>query len=261
MSQANPNIDLTYLNDFFAREGKKMLDKTEFYKAKLYRITHQMMKVDSISAYLAQASIEMYFGNTDDGIQLTEKALHLTNGASLMGWSVLINGHAQAGNYIKTIESYKIYRELFEHEELELKSIYVHVIRMFLLEDLFNEIATHEGDKILLNKHLNQIEHLKKLNISLDIYRKFVSNIYSIFHKYFKGRIEPVISLGDSNLAIRANVEVDNAKDLFELNNNFNDYIFDWYAASEQDVRDQIEKITVYFQQKDFREEEIKVPA
>lgn len=262
MSPIKPNIDLTYLNDFFAKEGRKMLDKAEFYKAKLYRITDQMMKVNAVNAYLAQASIELYFDNTDEGIRLAENALHLVNGNSLMGWTVLINGHAQSGNYIKTIESYKRYKELFKNEDLELKSIYVHVIRMFLVEDLFNVMITYDTkEKLLINKHLKQIEHLRNSNISLDIYRHFVSKIYSIYHKYFKGRIEPVINISDSNLAIRVNTEVANAKDLFDLNNYFNDYIFDWYATSDQDIREQIEKITVYFQQKDFIEIDNKVSA
>ena len=100
---------------------------------------------------------------------------------------------------------------------------------------------------------LLNIAKLEKLNISLEIYRFFISNIYRIFYTHFKGTVEPTLYFSDYELVVRVNTTIDNAENLFEINNLYKDCIMDWYEASSDSEKEQIEKITVYFKHKAFK--------
>ncbi|MFL9543478.1 tetratricopeptide repeat protein, partial [Acinetobacter baumannii] len=134
MSQVNPKVDVDYLNDFLAREGKKQIHDAEFQKLKLFRITQQMMKSNPVQAQLAQADIEMYFNNYERSIELLENLLKITNNQYTNAWEMLINIYVQTGNLDKILDTYHRFFETGIEPEKSQLEIFMHVIKIYLLE-------------------------------------------------------------------------------------------------------------------------------
>ncbi|MCU4623898.1 hypothetical protein KTJ54_17630 [Acinetobacter radioresistens] len=253
MNQPKPQADLSYLNNFLAKLGKKRVYDEEFQRTKLNKIINLIAVDDWHQAQIGRANVEIYFNNNEIGIEILEDVLRKTDYKSIMAWDMLIDTYMQMGNLEKILSTFIRYSNIGLEPTSEQRKVLLHAIGVYLMKDLAESISNPSPNiiesKKLITYHLEQLEDL---DISLEIYRKFISQIYNIFYAKFNGTVQPLLNFSDCELVIRVNSTVNSAEDLFELNNLYRDSIMSWYEKSNIDEQEQIEKITVYFKHKNF---------
>lgn len=256
MNQPKPQADFSYLNNFLARVGKKRVNDEEFQRTKLNKIISRIAVDDWFQAQLGRANIEIYFNNNETGIEILEDLLKKTDYESIMAWDMLIDVYMQIGDLDKILSTFIRTSDTGLEPTKHQKKLLLHAIGVYLMKNLVESID-NPSMQIIESKNIiiSNIKQLERLNISLDVYRKFISKIYSIFYANFNGTVQPVLSFNDYELVIRVNSTVNNAEDLFELNNKFKDEVLNWYETSNSSEQEQIEKITVYFKHKVFQSE------
>lgn len=262
MNQSKPQVDIKYLNNFLSKEGKKPTVNKDFSRAKLLNIINKMAINDPIQAQIAKAHTEAYFGNFQNCVNALEDVLKKTNYKYSHAWDMLMDSYVQSGDLDNILSTFKrIMREDLENKG-EHQILFMHVVRVYLLTEVIENIK-FENPKIQkdLIEIANNAKKIMELGVSIEIYRRFMSIIYSLFYTHFSGTIQPVLFFNDSELVIRVNSTVDNAEDLFELNNLYTDSIMSWYANADSDEQDQIEKITVYFKHKYFESKDEEASA
>lgn len=253
MSQINPLPDLDYLNSFLNRRGKKVKHNAEFQKMKLLRIIQKVMLEDPIQAQIAQAHIEFYYDDFSNGIKILKNVLKLTNGESLLAWDLLCDKYIQSGdyeNFLITFQDYQNSRAVFDKK---LYDYCTHVLRVYMFTEILNQHDFYRlEDRNAVKEVSENLLKLESMNISLEVYRVFLSKIYEVFYKSFSGGIEPLTNFFENEIVIRVNSTIDNAKDLIEMNNEYNNLIVHWYASANNEIKEQIEKVTVYFRCKEL---------
>lgn len=254
MSHSKPQIDISYLNNFLSAKGKKQKSNEEFQRAKLGKILNLVSKNNWFQAQLGRANVEIYFNNHAEGIKILEDVLKKSDYKYSLAWDMLIDVYMQLGdlqNVLSTV--FRIIEVDIEPSKTQ-KEIILHAIKTYLLKDTMDWTQDTSPESLMDQEWmLLNIAKLEKLNISLEIYRFFISNIYRIFYTHFKGTVEPTLYFSDYELVVRVNTTIDNAENLFEINNLYKDCIMDWYEASSDSEKEQIEKITVYFKHKAFK--------
>lgn len=259
MNQPKPQADLSYLNNFLAKIGKKRVNDEEFQRTKLNKIISRVAVDDWFQAQLGRANIEIYFNNNETGIEILEDLLKKSDYESIRAWEMLGDVYAQMGDLDKILSTFRRASETRIEHTNHQKTVLLHTIGVYLMKSLVDNII-NPSEHIIERQNIitTHLEQLERLNISLDIYRKFISKIYNVFYANFNGTVQPVLNFNDCELVIRVNSTVNNAEDLFELNNKFKDEVLNWYETSNSSEQEQIEKITVYFKHKDFQSENDK---
>ncbi|MDV7233103.1 hypothetical protein R4446_00030 [Acinetobacter baumannii] len=253
MSHIKPLPDLTYLNSFFTKRGKKLKHNAEFQKMKLFKIIQQLKAVDPIQAQIAQAHIEFYFGDYSKGEQILENVLKLTNEESVWAWDMLIDRFIQKGDYEKVLKTFNNYQNSSAEFNNDIFKNFTHVLRVYMFTETLNKFEFQNPVDIEGVKIVNEnSDKLKAMGISLDVYRVFLSKLYNTFYESFSGTIEPLLYFFENEIVIRINSTIDDAKELIELNNEYNNQIMLWYASVDNEIKEQIEKVTVYFRSKVF---------
>lgn len=254
MSQSKPQADFSYLNNFLARVGKKRVNDEEFQRTKLNKIINRIAADDWFQAQLGRANIEIYFNNNETGIEILEDLLKKTDYENIMAWDMLIDVYMQIGDLDKILSTYIKASDTRTESTKHQKTVLLHAIGIYLMKNLVESI-NNPSAKVIESQNIitTHLEQLERLNISLDVYRKFISKIYNVFYANFNGTVQPILGFNDCELVIRVNSTVNNAEDLFELNNKFKDEILNWYETSSNSQQEQIEKITVYFKHKVFQ--------
>jgi pentatricopeptide repeat protein len=254
MSQSKPQVDITYLNNFLSKVGKKPTINRDFSRAKLLNIINKMAANDPIQAQIARAHTEAYFGNIQNCVNTLEDVLKKTNYKYLHAWDMLMDSYVQSGDLENILSTFqRIMREDLDNQG-KYQLLFMHVVRVYLLTEVIENIRfENSGIQKDFIEIASNSKKLIELGISVEIYRRFMSKIYSLFYTHFSGTIQPVLFFNDCELVIRVNSTVDDAEDLFELNNKFKDEVFNWYEkAIDNSEQEQIEKITVYFKHKTF---------
>jgi len=254
MNQSKPQVDITYLNNFLSKVGKKPTINRDFSRAKLLNIINKMAVNDPIQAQLARAHIEAYFGNIQNCVNALEDVLKKTNYKYSHAWDMLMDTYVQSGDLENIISTFqRIMKEDLDNQGKH-QLLFMHVVRVYLLTEIIEKIRFENlGIQKDLLEIANNAKKLAELGVSVKIYRRFISKIYSLFYSHFSGTIQPILFFNDCELVIRVNSTVDDAVELFELNNRFKDEIFSWYEkALDNSEQEQIEKITVYFKHKMF---------
>lgn len=256
MNQPKPQADLSYLNNFLARVGKKRVNGEEFQRTKLNKIISRIAADDWCQAQLGRANIEIYFNNNEVGIEILEDILKKTDYESIVAWDMLIDVYMQMGDLDKILSTFIRISDVGLEPTKHQKKLLLHAIGVYLMSDLVGSI-NNPSIQIIDSQNIiiSNLKQLESLDISLGVYRKFISKIYNVFYANFNGTVQPVLRFNDCELVIRVNSTVNNAEDLFELNNKFKDEVLNWYEASNSYEQEQIEKITVYFKHKVFQSE------
>ena len=256
MNQSKPQVDISYLNNFLSKVGKKPTVNRDFSRAKLLNIINKMALNDPIQAQLAKAHTEAYFGNLQSCVDALEDVLKKTNYGYLLAWDMLLDSYVQYGDLANILSTFNRIMKADLDNEGEHQLIFMHVVRVYLLTEVIDKIR-FESPKIQkdLIEITNNSKYLMELGVSVEIYRRFISKVYSLFYTHFSGTIQPILFFNDCELIIRVNSTVDTAEDLFELNNKFKDEVLNWYETSNSSEQEQIEKITVYFKHKVFQSE------
>lgn len=257
MSQANPQVDVSYLNDFITTHRKKHSHDSEFQRRKLLKIANELKKVDSIEGQLAEASIEFHFCNYERGISILKNVLKLTQNKLAIAWDLLLDAYIQLGDLDNIFSTYKEYLRVFDDVSDKTRKIYLHIVRVYLMVEFLQEFKLeHSYDTKILDNLIDNTRKLENIGISIETYRKFVSLIFKTFYENFKGTIEQSLLFQENDVVIRVCSSVANASDLFELNSKYNDQILSWYGSSTDELKVQIEKIIVYFMHKNFDSKE-----
>jgi len=253
MSQPKPQADLSYLNSFLSKVGSKSMVNSEFVKAKLFNIIKKMSESDHLQAQVAKAHVESYFGNTSNCIKILENTLKITNYEYLLPWSRLIDTYIQSGDLENLKATFNRILELGVILDKQCSFKLIHVIDVYILTELLEKFKVEELQENHIVGIQNNFQSLVELGISVEIYRSFISKIYKLFYTKFSGSIQISLFFNDCELVLRVCSTVDDADELFALNNKFNDEILDWYEKSTDLEREQIEKVTVYFKHKVFQ--------
>ncbi|ARG16074.1 hypothetical protein B7L44_05390 [Acinetobacter nosocomialis] len=253
MSQVNPQVDVDYLNDFITKYGKKHTHNAEFQRRKLLNIAKQLKNDNPIQGQLAEASIEFHFCNYDKGIHILRNVLKLTQNQLAVAWDLLVDAYVQLGDLSKVFSTYQEYQNNVEMVTPQTEKVLLHVLRVYQMYEILQKYDfTNVDDINTVDTIKNNIHKLDQLGISVDVYRNFVALIYRTFYSNFKGTVEQKLFFRENELVIRVGTTVDDAHDLFDLTNKYNDQIFEWYGPADDQTKDQIEKITVYFMHKVF---------
>lgn len=220
---------------------------------KLFKIIQKVMLEDPIQGQLAQAYVEFYYGDFSKGNQILQNVLKLTNGESFSAWDMLFDKYLQRGDYVNFLITFDDYQSSKAGFSEKLYDYLTRAIRVYMLPEIVNDFEFHRPEDNafikVLHENLNKLEFM---GISLEVYREFISKLYKTFYDSFIGGVEPLTFFFENEIVIRVNSTIDNAKDLIEINNEYNNQIMLWYDSADNEVKEQIEKVTVYFRNKEI---------
>lgn len=260
MSRAQPQPDITFLNNFLDIQGKKSLENSEFIKRKLERIAERIGQDDWVQGQVAKASIDIHFNDYINAIKVLENALKVTNNESMRVWELYINLLVMIGDIEELFSVMLRIVSLNVPYPSTLQDTFLHAVNIYKFIDVLERNKSVDM-KILKDYEYMKIEILQinKLNISLETYRKFISLIYNEFYRKFTGTLSPELIMGEDELVIRVGCIIDNAQDLFDLNNSYRERIMNIYSNVDENISHEFDKITVYFKHKKFDDSLVRV--
>lgn len=261
MSHAKPQPDIKYFKDYLSMRGKKSIDNQEFFRRKLERIASKIADIDWVQGQLAKANIEIYFNNYSNADQIFENALKVTDNQSIAVWDMYISFKVMTGEIDKLVDLMWRMLNLNLPQPKSLRANFLHVVQVYKLFEVFEDIFTSTSLEVneQMRKDYEKIKkeatQIKSLNVSIETYRMVISQIYIEFYKNYIGSLTPTITIEDNEIVVRAGCTVDNAHDLFELNNLYRNKIMDLFANCNDDKQEEFDKISVYYKYYDFKGE------
>lgn len=257
MSHAKPQPDFKFLEDYLHRIGKKNINNQEFNKRKLENIASRIKNDDWVRGEMARANIEIYFNNYENAEQIFENLLKVTNNRSPDVWDLYISFMVMSGEISKLVNLMRRVVSLSLPQPKQLQTNFLHAVKVYRLLDVFEASMQDANDEMKndYEKIKNEVDKISNLNVSIQTFRIFISQIYLEFYKNFNGTLSPKVAIEDNEIVVRAGCTINNAQDLFEINNLYRNKIMDIYANSTHEIQAEFDKITVYFKHHDFSSE------